>query len=175
MIYKTGKKLLVIFLSVIIMSATVADEKSPILEKKIQDVKKEVLELNKELFILEEDLLFPANTQFSIFLSMDVGKLFELDSVQINIDDKNVSNHLYTQREIKALQLGGVQKIYIGNIASGKHELVAFFTGKGPNKRNYKRGTTIEFEKTSSPLFIELKIVDNLSKQQPEFKTRVWE
>ena len=106
---------------------------------------------------------------------MDIGNLFDLDSVQINIDGDNVSNHLYTQREINALKRGGVQKIYLGNIASGEHELVAFFTGKGPSKRHYKRGTTIKIEKTSAPLFVELKIIDNLTKQQPEFKTKVWE
>ena len=163
--------LLIFFIS----STTCAAEKYPALEKKVQDIKKEVLELNKELFILEEDLLFPANTQFSIFVSMDIGQLFDLDSVEINIDGKNISNHLYTTREINALKRGGVQKIYLGNIASGKHELVAFFTGKGPSKRDFKRGTTIEIEKTSSPLFVELKIIDNLSKQQPEFKAKVWE
>ncbi len=167
--------ILLLFIMVFISATTFAAEKSPALEKQVQDLKKEVLDLNKELFILEEDLLFPANTQFSIFLSMDIGQLFDLDSVQINVDGKNISNHLYTSREINALKRGGVQRIYLGNIASGKHELVAFFTGKGPNKRNFKRGTTIEIEKTSSPLFVELKIIDNLSKQQPEFKTKVWE
>lgn len=106
---------------------------------------------------------------------MDIGQLFDLDSVQIHIDGKNISNHLYTQREINALKRGGVQRIYLGNIATGKHELVAFFTGKGPSKRDFKRGTTIEIEKTSSPLFVELKIIDNLTKQQPDFKTKVWE
>ena len=164
-----------IVLTMFISTAIKAAEKSPALEKQVQDIKQQVLNLNKELFILEEDLLFPANTQFSIFLSMDIGQLFDLDSVEINLDGKNISNHLYTEREINALKRGGVQRIHIGNIASGKHELVAFFTGKGPSKRNYKRGTTIEIEKTSSPLFIELKIIDNLTKQQPEFKTKVWE
>lgn len=166
--------LTIIFL-ITVPAVSFAEEKSPALEKQVQDLKKEVLDLNKELFILEEDLLFPANTQFSIFLSMDIGQLFDLDSVQINIDGKNIANHLYTEREINALKRGGVQRVYLGNIASGKHELVAFFTGKGPSKRAYKRGTTVEIEKTSSPLFVELKIIDNLSKQQPEFKTRVWE
>jgi len=175
MFYKKLLPALSILFLLCVSTSSYAEEKSPALEKQVQSLKKEVLELNKELFILEEDLLFPANTQFSIFLSMDIGQLFDLDSVQINIDGKNISNHLYTQREINALKRGGVQRVYLGNIASGKHELVAFFTGKGPNKRAYKRGTTIEIEKTSSPLFVELKIIDNLSKQQPEFKTRVWE
>lgn len=168
-------KILLLSISMLFFFNLSAAEKSPVLEKEIQDVKKQVLDLNKELFILEEDLLFPANTQFSIFLSMDIGELFALDGVEIQVDGKNIASHLYTQREINALKKGGVQRIYLGNLASGKHELVAFFTGKGPSKRDYKRGTTIEIEKTSSPLFVELKIVDNLSKQQPEFKTRVWE
>ena len=175
MLHKNFKYLTTILLIMFVSTATFAEEKSPVLEKQVQSLKKEVLELNKELFILEEDLLFPANTQFSIFLSMDIGNLFDLDSVQINIDGDNVSNHLYTLREINALKRGGVQKLYLGNIASGEHELVAFFTGKGPSKRHYKRGTTIKIEKTSAPLFVELKIIDNLTKQQPEFKTKVWE
>ena len=175
MFLKKLQNIISVLIIIFISTATIAAEKAPALEKQVQDLKKEVLNLNKELFILEEDLLFPANTQFSIFLSMDIGQLFDLDSVQINVDGKNISNHLYTQREINALKRGGVQRVYLGNIASGKHELVAFFTGKGPSKRHYKRGTTIEIEKTSSPLFVELKIIDNLSKQQPEFKTKVWE
>lgn len=175
MFLKKLQNLISVLIIIFISTTTFAAEKAPALEKQVQDLKKEVLDLNKELFILEEDLLFPANTQFSIFLSMDIGQLFDLDSVQINVDGKNISNHLYTQREINALKRGGVQRVYLGNIASGKHELVAFFTGKGPSKRHYKRGTTIEIEKTSSPLFVELKIIDNLSKQQPEFKTKVWE
>jgi len=175
MSHKNITHILSIIFIFFISTTIYAAEKSPALEKQVQDLKKEVLELNKELFILEEDLLFPANTQFSIFLSMDIGQLFDLDSVQINIDGKNISNHLYTQREINALKRGGVQRIYLGNIASGKHELVAFFTGKGPSKRDFKRGTTLEIEKTSSPLFVELKIIDDLAKQQPQFKTKVWE
>ncbi len=173
--HKNLKRFLTTLLIVFVSTLSIAEEKIPALEKQVQSLKKEVLELNKELFILEEDLLFPANTQFSVFLSMDVGNLFDLDSVQINIDGKNISNHLYTLREINALKRGGVQQIYLGNIASGEHEFVAFFTGKGPSKRYYKRGTTIKIEKTSSPLFVELKIIDNLTKQQPEFKTKVWE
>lgn len=145
------------------------------LDNQVQDLKQQVLELNRDLFMLEEDLLFPANTQFSVFLSMDAGQLFELDSVQLRIDDKVVANHLYTEREINALRRGGVQRLYIGNLASGKHELVAFFTGQGPSKRDYRRGTTVNIDKTTDPQYIELKIIDNTTKEQPEFNVKVWE
>ncbi|MFO7602218.1 MAG: AraC family transcriptional regulator [Gammaproteobacteria bacterium] len=145
------------------------------LDDRIQDLKKEVLELNRDLFILEEDLLFPANTQFSIFLSMDTGKLFALDSVEVRINDKLVASHLYTEREIQALHRGGVQRLHIGNLPTGKHEMVAYFTGKGPHERDYRRGTTLIVNKSSAPQYIELRITDNDAKLQPDFSVKVWE
>jgi hypothetical protein len=145
------------------------------LQTQIQDLKKEVLKLNRDLFLLEEDLLFPANTQFSIFVSMDAGNLFDLDSIQLKVNNKLIASHLYTERELDALKRGGIQRLYIGNLATGEHELVAFFTGKGPSQRDYRRGATIKFEKTGDPQFIELKVSDNSTKEQPDFKVKVWE
>ena len=145
------------------------------LDSSIEALKKEVLSLNRDLFILEEDLLFPANTQFSIFLSMNAGSLFSLDSVQIKIDDKNISNHLYTERELAALKRGGVQRLYIGNLPSGEHEIIAIFTGVGPKGRDYRRGETLVIEKTTEPQFVEFIITDDTSKEQPQFDVRVWE
>lgn len=145
------------------------------LDADIEALKKEVLSLNRDLFILEEDLLFPANTQFSVFLSMDAGALFSLDSVQLKVDDKNVANHLYTERELAALKRGGVQRLYIGNLPSGEHEVVAIFTGIGPKGRDYRRGESIVIEKTTEPQFIEFMIADDTGKEQPQFNVRVWE
>ncbi len=145
------------------------------LDTSIEALKKQVLSLNRDLFILEEDLLFPANTQFSVFLSLDAGNLFVLDSVQLRIDDKNVANHLYTDRELEALKRGGVQRLFIGNLTSGEHEVVAIFTGIGPSGRDYRRGKTIVLEKTTEPQFVEFTIEDDSTKEQPEFNARVWE
>lgn len=145
------------------------------LESDIEALKKEVLSLNRDLFILEEDLLFPANTQFSVFLSMDAGLLFALDSVELKIDDKNIANHLYTERELAALKRGGVQRLYLGNLASGEHEIVAIFTGIGPKGRDYRRGKSIVIEKTTEPQFVEFVISDDTAKEQPRFDARIWE
>jgi len=145
------------------------------LDAEIEALKKEVLSLNRDLFILEEDLLFPPNTQFSIFLSMDDGALFSLDSVQLKINDKNIANHLYTERELAALKRGGVQRLYIGNLPSGEHEIVAIFTGLGPKGRDYRRGESVVIEKTTEPQFVEFMIADDTGKEQPQFNVRVWE
>jgi hypothetical protein len=145
------------------------------LDGDVQGLKKEVLDLNRDLFLLEEELLFPANTQVAVFVSLDVGTFFELDSVLLKLDNKEVANYLYTDREVEALNRGGVHRVFIGNLKTGKHELVAFFTGKGPHERDYKRGANLNFEKGVGAKYVELKISDRQSAQQPEFTVKEWE
>ncbi|HEX7114770.1 MAG TPA: hypothetical protein VF193_06530 [Steroidobacter sp.] len=145
------------------------------LDEDVQALKKEVLDLNRELFVLEEDLLFPANTQVAVFVSMDVGEFFALDSVTLKLDNKEVANYLYTEREAQALLKGGVHRLYVGNLKAGEHELIALFTGQGPNGRDYRRGATIKLEKGVGAKYVELKISDRASKAQPEFIVKEWE
>ena len=145
------------------------------LDQQIQDLKKDVVDLNRDLFVLEEELLFPANTQVAVFLSMDVGDFFALDSISLKIDNREVSNYLYTPREVAALIKGGVQRLYVGNLKAGGHELVALFNGKGPNDRAYRRGANLKFEKGVGAKYLELKITDRARAQQPEFEIRDWE
>ena len=145
------------------------------LDEQVQGLKKDVVDLNRDLFILEEELLFPANTQVAVFLAVDVGDFFALDSVELKIDNKEVINYLYTPREVEALLKGGVQRLYVGNLKVGQHELVAFFNGKGPNERPYKRGASIKFEKGIGAKYLELKINDRQRKLQPEFEIKDWE
>jgi hypothetical protein len=145
------------------------------LDEDTQGLKKQVLDLNRDLFLLEEELLFPSNTQTAVFVAMDVGEFFGLDSVELKIDNKAVANYLYTEREASALVKGGVQRLYIGNLKAGDHELVAVFTGGGPHARDYRRATSVKFEKGIGPKYIELTISDRASKQQPEFVVKEWE
>lgn len=145
------------------------------LDARLEATKAEVIRLNRDLLALEEELLFPASTQVALFVSMDVGRLFGLDSVQLRLDDKLVANYLYTPLEVQALHRGGVQRVWLGNLRAGTHELVATFTGQGPHERDYKRGATLRFDKGSEPKYIELQIRDKVGKLQPEFEVKVWQ
>jgi len=145
------------------------------LDDRVQQTKADVIRLNRDLLVLEEELLFPANTQVAVFVSMDVGLLFDLDSVQVKLDDKVVTTYLYTPLEVQALHRGGVQRVYLGDLKAGPHEIVAFFTGKGPHDRDYKRASTIKFDKSTEPKYIELQIKDVQQKLQPEFDVKVWQ
>ncbi|MBT8082984.1 MAG: AraC family transcriptional regulator [Gammaproteobacteria bacterium] len=145
------------------------------MDEDVQALKKEVLDLNRDLFLLEEELLFPANSQVAFFVSMDVGEYFEIDAVQLTVDGKEVSNHLYTAREADALARGGVHRLHLANLKTGPHEIVATFIGQGPNVRDYRRGATVKFDKGIGAKYFELEITDRVVKQQPDFVIKEWE
>jgi hypothetical protein len=157
-----------------LLTSSAGAESEPGLSESIQTIKQQTLELNRDLFILEEELLYPSDTQVSVFLSLDVGEFFKLDAVKLSIDGKVVTNYLYTDRQLSALRRGGVHRLYLGNLKSGDHELVAVFTGFGPQGRDFRRGTEISFDKQAGPKHLELKIVDSEAARQPDFVVKEW-
>jgi hypothetical protein len=165
--------LLVAVLAQFFVTATASDLQ--VLDQEGQQLKSSVLDLSKELAVLEEELLYPANSQLAVFVSMDLGEFFSLDSIELQLDGKNVSNYLYTDREVDALYRGGVQKLWLGDLPTGEHELVAIFTGKGPHERDYRRGAALNFDKTEGAKFVELRIADSEQALRPEFVVREWE
>jgi len=103
-------------LPVTVQAAEVSKEQIKGLDEQVQDIKKDVLELTSELTLLEEKLLFPSNTQVSLFVSLAGDKDFVLDSMQIKVDNKVVAQHLYTYKEIEALRAGGVHPVMSINV-----------------------------------------------------------
>jgi len=144
------------------------------LSKEIQTLKASVVDLNKDLRLMEEELLFPSSTQASVFVSLDIGTFFTLESIKLKVDGKQVATHLYSEKQRKALARGGVQRLHLTNLNQGLHTVSAFFTGLGPNGRPYKRATELEFSKGLGSQYIELAIVDDMAKQEPIFTIKNW-
>ena len=144
------------------------------LSKEIQTLKASVVDLNKDLRLMEEELLFPSSTQTSIFVSLDIGTFFTLESIKLKIDGKQVVTHLYSEKQRQALARGGVQRLHLTNLNQGLHGVSAFFTGLGPNGRPYKRASELEFTKGLGGQYIELAIVDDMAKQEPVFTIKQW-
>lgn len=155
-------------------SYSVSKENASPLSEQVEDLKQAALELNRDLLILEEDLLFPANTQVAVYVSVDVGHYFQLDAVKLKIDDELVASHLYTEKQNSALTRGGIQRLYLGNLKTGKHEVTAFFHGYGPHEREYKRGATYTLKKDQNPTMLEIRIKDSTGGMRPEFDFKEW-
>lgn len=113
-----------------VCSEGVSREQIKGLDEQVQDIKKDVLAISSELTLLEEKLLYPSNTQLSLFISIAKDSRYEPDAVQIKLDDKDVAHHIYSYKEVGALQKGGVQRIYTGNLRGGDHKLDVSVIGR---------------------------------------------
>jgi len=142
--------------------------------EKLESLKSEVLAVNRDLFILEEDLLFPASTQMAVYFSVDIGYFFSLDNIKIKIDDKQVTHYLYTEKDVSALYRGAIQKVYLGNISTGEHEIVAILIGEGTHKRKYRRAVSLKFEKGTEAKALEIQLRDDEGKLQPKLNVVEW-
>ncbi|HHO58877.1 MAG TPA: hypothetical protein ENJ64_01445 [Thiotrichales bacterium] len=155
-----------LFYVVSLQAEPVTGEQIKGLDEQVQDIKKDVLDLTAELSQLEEKLLFPSNTQVSVFVSLKGDKDFQLDAMQIKLDNKVVAQHLYTFKELEALKAGGVQRIYTGNIKTGDHELVVTFNGQSASGSEYQRSGKYTVTKTVGPKFVEVLLTGSSSSDQ---------
>lgn len=160
--------LLVIWLAIPFLTAHAATS----VDQRAEALKKQVVDLNRELFELEEELLYPANSQVVVFLAINSKQGFQLDSVELKVNGRLATTYLYSDREISALNRGGIQRLYMGNLGSGTHRIEAVFNGRGANDRYYRQQVSYDFEKQSGAKFLELVVQDSRENNLPDFLIR---
>lgn len=126
------------------------------LDEQVQEIKTDVLGIAAQLSLLEEKLLYPSTTQVSVFVSLENTEKFRLDSMEILLGGEPVTHHLYTFKELEALQKGGVQRLYTGNIKSGEHDLQVLLTGKSAGGDDLRRTESFKFSKDVGPKMVEI-------------------
>jgi hypothetical protein len=124
------------------------------LDEQVQEIKSDVLSIAAELSRLEEKLLYPSNTQVAVFVSLAEGETLRLDSVQIRIDGAPVARHIYSFKELEALQKGGVQRLYTGNVSTGDHRLEVSVAGKLPSGKDLSATESFSFSKDVEPKLV---------------------
>ncbi len=155
-------------LSTLTYAEDISKEQIKGLDEQVQEIKTDVLNIAAELNQLEEKLLYPSHTQVAVFISLNPGETFRLDSVEIQIEGKPVAEHLYTFKELDALKRGGVQQIYTGNVLSGDHAMQVSFLGKTEGGNDLQRTENYTLHKGVGPQIVEVA----LSSQSITFKDR---
>ncbi|MDH3506840.1 MAG: hypothetical protein OEQ25_06830 [Gammaproteobacteria bacterium] len=128
------------------------------LDGQVQEIKSDVLGIAAELSTLEERLLYPSNTQLAVFVSLASGETLRLDAVRIQIDGEAVAHYIYSFKELEALQDGGVQRIYTGNVTTGMHEMTVSVAGKSQSGSDFSETESFSFNKGIDPRLIGLTV-----------------
>jgi hypothetical protein len=137
------------------------------LDEQVQDVKSDVLSISQELSRLEEKLLYPSGTQVAIFVALTKGEQMRLDSVRLQIDGQLVAHHIYSAKELEALRKGGVQRIYVGNVTTGDHQLEVLVDGKLDGGADFSRTENFTFRKEVKPKLVGLTLAGPRSGNTP--------
>lgn len=137
------------------------------LDEQVQEVKSDVLSIAQELSRLEEKLLYPSGTQVAIFVALAGGEPMRLDAVRLQIDGQLVAHYIYSAKELEALRKGGVQRIYVGNVATGDHGLEVLVDGKLEDGEDYSRTESFTFRKEIKPKLVELTLAGPESGSTP--------
>lgn len=145
-------------LSVAAYAEEISREQIKGLDEQIQEIKSDVLSIATELNQLEEKLLYPSNTQVAVFVSLVSGETFRLDAAEIRLDGKPVAHHIYTFKELEALQKGGVQHIYTGNIKTGDHDLQVSVIGKSVGGGDFRKTNRFRINKGVGPEIVEISL-----------------
>jgi hypothetical protein len=166
-------RIIVLGMSLLAVSGTalgqeISREQIKGLDEQVQEIKSDVLSIAAQLNQLEEKLLYPSNTQVALFVSLAAGETFRLDAVEIQLDGAPVAHHIYTFKELEALQKGGVQRIYTGNIRTGTHDLQVSVTGKSRGGADFQKSAQFQVDKDVGPKIVEI----SLAAKQIAFKDR---
>jgi len=152
--------ILMLVLSVSAYGQEITKEQIKGQDEQVQDIKSDVLAISAELNQLEEKLLYPSNTEVTVFVSLSSDETFRLDSVEIQMDGKPVARHIYSFKELEALRKGGMQRIYTGNIRSGDHDLQVSVIGKTGGGTDFKKSEHFKVTKDVAPKIVELSLAD---------------
>ena len=147
--------------SAVVFGQDVTREQLKGLDEQIQEIKGDVLAIATELNQLEERLLYPSNSEIAVFMALAEGGKFRLDSVEIQVDGKPVAYHLYTFKELEALQKGGVQRVYTGNVKTGAHDIQVSFKGKTNGGSDIERSQNFKVQKKARPAFVEIRLAQD--------------
>lgn len=137
------------------------------LDEQVQEVKSDVLSISQELSRLEEKLLYPSGTQVAIFVALAKGDQMRLDSVRLQIDGQLATQHIYSAKELEALRKGGVQRIYVGNVTTGDHQLDVLVDGKLEDGKDFSRTEHLTFRKEVKPKLVGLTLAGPVSGNTP--------
>ena len=137
------------------------------LDEQIQEIKSDSLRMAAELSQLEEKLLYPSGTQVAIFVELAKGDTMRLDAVRLQIDGQLVARYIYSAKELQALRKGGVQRIYVGNVATGDHKLDVLVDGKLEGGADFSRTGQFTFRKEVKPKLIGLTLAGPRSGNTP--------
>jgi len=147
------------------------------LDGEADSVMREVLDLSSDIAILDEQQNNPPQNQLVVLVTLQPqpSNFFELDTIELTIDNEIVAAHPYNEQDMAALTKGGGHRLYMANLPSGQHELTAVFVAKIPRDPDYRQEASYDFISGVNRTLLELYINNGKNNGYPQLTIREWD
>ncbi len=133
-------------------------------------------QIDNDISILEKELIALQKNHVNIYLQMDTDdSFFDIQTLKASINTKVIAKHTYENHELAALGQGGIHRIFQGAIRQGKYELIVHLMGRDTDNQVFRRRLSHKFtKKKSKPVFIQIKITNQMKRKRPTFLIEEW-
>jgi hypothetical protein len=133
--------------------------------EKLSELKHDVVTLNSDIMRLKMSLAAVKHEQLTILLQLNKSPDFELYNIKLRLNSTVVVDFDYSDREVSALENQGVQRLYVGKLTPGIHQVTAFLTGTQSDGNIYKRGAMLKLIKSEYGKTLLVNIVPSIDSQ----------
>jgi len=140
-----------------------------------EQVLNEVAVLGAQMAVLEEAQKLLFQPRLLVLVTVDPDPLFQLDAIQLQIDERMVSFHEYTETELAALQQGGSHRLFWDGVPAGQRKLTVSILGRIPKDPDFQRKSTLVIIPDKGRHVVELRITTDKSQPFPEISLTEWE
>jgi hypothetical protein len=144
------------------------------LDADAEQILDEVLSLGADMAVLEEARELSPKTQLLVLVSVDPSSFFQLDSIELRVDDHPASFHQYNAEELAALAQGGSQRLFWDNIAAGRHQLTATLMGRVPKDPDFRREASTMIISGTGRRVVELRVATGKNQAFPDLSIKEW-
>jgi hypothetical protein len=144
------------------------------LDSDAEQILDQVLTLGADMAVLEEARELSPKTQLLVLVSVDPSSFFQLDSIELKIDDQPATYHQYTTEELSAMAQGGSHRLFWDNVAAGRHQLTANLLGRVPKDPDFRREASLMVISGVGRRVVEIRVASGKNQAFPELSLKEW-
>jgi hypothetical protein len=144
------------------------------LDAEVEQVLTDVVALGADMAVLKEASTLSPKTQLLVLVSLEPSAFFQLDAVQLQIDEHTAVYHQYTDEELAALSQGGSHRLFWDDVPVGRHQLTAILLGHVPKDPDFQREASLAVISGVGRRVVDLHIATGKSQAFPELSFEEW-
>lgn len=145
------------------------------LNQQVQSLKSDIIILGNDLAMMDAGILSIAGNPLTLYLSMATDEGFILQAVDLELNGQFAARREFSEKSLRALRAGGVRRLYVSNLPSGKYTIKASMQGLVGKGKVHRSNISFSVNKSNRTKTIELKVTNYRQKYVPEFAIKEWD